>query len=221
MKSKKNKFWSFCFSFIPGCAEMYMGFMKMGLSLMVVFWGMVSVAALLGIGALLFPCIIVWFYSFFHARNLSHMPEGDFLNLEDDYFFHISGFGQQEFHIKQSYRRIMAVVMIVLGFSLCMSTLLDVCAYILPNFLYTLLYRIADLSPRLVVGIGIIFLGLRMIKGKEAQLWEEGDHEENADFVWYSIQQPQGKHWTEGTGEFADRTDPAQGQEMTQQSEEV
>ena len=172
MKSKKNKFWRFCLSFIPGCAEMYMGFMKMGLSLMAIFWGNITLAVMLEMGELLFPCVIVWFYSFFHARNLSYMPEEDFLNLEDDYFFHVSGFGQQEFHIKQSYRKIMAVVMVVIGFSLCINTLLDACGYVLPAFLYQLLYPVVHLSPRLVVGLGIIALGLRMIKGKEVELYE-------------------------------------------------
>lgn len=184
MKNKKNRFWTFCFSFLPGCAEMYMGFMKMGLSLMVIFWGMVAVAALLEIGALLFPCVIAWFYSFFHARNLAHLPEGDFLNLEDDYFFHISGFGQQDFHLKQSYRKIMAVVLIVLGIVLCMETLMDVCAYFLPSFMVNVLYRMAALLPKLVAGLGIIVLGLRMIKGKETELWEEETYEEPMKMVW-------------------------------------
>ena len=40
MKSRKKQiFGRFALSFLPGCAEMYMGFMKMGLSLMTVFLG--------------------------------------------------------------------------------------------------------------------------------------------------------------------------------------
>ena len=35
---KKNKFFTFLCSFLPGAAEMYMGFMKMGISLLVVFF---------------------------------------------------------------------------------------------------------------------------------------------------------------------------------------
>ena len=36
-QQKKNKFFTFMFSFIPGAAEMYMGFMKQGISLMTLF----------------------------------------------------------------------------------------------------------------------------------------------------------------------------------------
>ena len=36
-QQKKGKFFTFIFSFIPGAAEMYMGFMKQGVSLMADF----------------------------------------------------------------------------------------------------------------------------------------------------------------------------------------
>ena len=37
-QKKKNKFFTFIFSLLPGAAEMYMGFMKNGLSMMVMFF---------------------------------------------------------------------------------------------------------------------------------------------------------------------------------------
>lgn len=37
MRKKKNAFMTFVFSFIPGCAEMYWGFMKNGVSLLALF----------------------------------------------------------------------------------------------------------------------------------------------------------------------------------------
>ena len=39
MTKKKSGFWTFIFSLLPGAAEMYMGFMKMGVSLMGLFFG--------------------------------------------------------------------------------------------------------------------------------------------------------------------------------------
>ena len=39
---KKSRFLSFCFSFLPGAAEMYMGFMKTGMSLMLVFFLLIA-----------------------------------------------------------------------------------------------------------------------------------------------------------------------------------
>ena len=170
MKSKKSRFWSFCLSFLPGCAEMYMGFMKMGLSLMAAFWGIIGTAVFLNIGALLFLAVIVWFYSFFHARNLVHMPEGDFLNLEDAYLYHLSG--MRDAYHRQEYRRIMAVILILFGGILCLRSLKGMVQAILPSFLWEFFWMFDNYMPQLIVGLGIIILGIRIIKGKERELLE-------------------------------------------------
>ena len=39
MQKQKRGFWLFIFSLIPGAGEMYMGFKKQGLSIMLMFWG--------------------------------------------------------------------------------------------------------------------------------------------------------------------------------------
>ena len=44
MTKKKSGFWTFMFSWLPGAGEMYMGFMRMGLSLMGLFWGIIALS---------------------------------------------------------------------------------------------------------------------------------------------------------------------------------
>ena len=66
---KRNGFFVFCFSFIPGAVEMYMGFMKNGVSLMVTFMVfcvglMLDFSLLSGLAAGL--AVVTWFYAFFH-----------------------------------------------------------------------------------------------------------------------------------------------------------
>ena len=39
MQKQKRGFWLFIFSLIPGAGEMYMGFKKQGISIMLLFWG--------------------------------------------------------------------------------------------------------------------------------------------------------------------------------------
>ena len=89
MKNKKSGFWNFILSWIPGCSEMYMGFMKMGLSLMAVFWGIILASIVLNLGPLMFLAMIAWFYSFFHARNMYHMDDELFRVTEDRYLFDV------------------------------------------------------------------------------------------------------------------------------------
>ena len=82
-QQKKNKFLTFIFSFIPGAAEMYMGFMKQGLSLMALC-AVSIVGNVYGMEFFFIPALIlVWFYSFFHARNVASLSEEEFGNLSD------------------------------------------------------------------------------------------------------------------------------------------
>lgn len=60
MQRKKSRFWSFIWSFIPGAGDMYLGFMKMGVSLMLAFMVLVAIAGLTNIGALAVFPIAMW-----------------------------------------------------------------------------------------------------------------------------------------------------------------
>ena len=62
---KKNSFFTFCFAFIPGAGEMYLGMMKKGLAVMSVFWGVCAIAWFFQFEFLLWLLPIIWFYSFF------------------------------------------------------------------------------------------------------------------------------------------------------------
>ena len=94
MTKKKSGFWTFVFSLLPGAAEMYMGFMKMGISLMGLFFGLAMLSGFFGQSIFLLADVVVWFYAFFHAHNLRAMDDEEFYALEDDYLFHLDGPGR-------------------------------------------------------------------------------------------------------------------------------
>ena len=73
---------------MPGAGEMYLGFMKMGVSLMGLFFGIIVFCALLNLPSLLTVGVVVWFYSFFHVHNLVGLTDEEFRNVEDDFLFH-------------------------------------------------------------------------------------------------------------------------------------
>ena len=64
-RKRKSGFLTFCFSFLPGAGEMYLGFMKMGVSLMSLFLGIIIASILLNLGIIMFAEVVIWFYSFF------------------------------------------------------------------------------------------------------------------------------------------------------------
>ncbi len=46
MQRKKSRFWLFMWSLIPGAGDMYLGFMKMGISLMLGFMALIVVTGI-------------------------------------------------------------------------------------------------------------------------------------------------------------------------------
>ena len=73
MKKQKNKFLLFVFSLCPGAGHMYMGLMKMGLSFMLGFMGLIAVVGITEIAVLsVFP-VTLYIYAFFHANNIGGM----------------------------------------------------------------------------------------------------------------------------------------------------
>ena len=89
MTNKKNKLFTFFFSLIPGAGEMYLGFYKMGASVMILFFGDVALASSL-FPPLLYLLPVMWFFSFFHTHNLNNMADEEFYALEDGYLFDMS-----------------------------------------------------------------------------------------------------------------------------------
>ena len=90
MTKKRNGFLLFCCSLFPGAGEMYMGFMKMGVSLMSIFMLMVAIADMLQLSIGVLISVVIWFYSFFHVHNLASLSDEEFARVQDDYLLHRS-----------------------------------------------------------------------------------------------------------------------------------
>lgn len=170
MTRKKNGFWRFIFSFLPGAGEMYMGFMKMGVSLMGLFFLILAASNYLRLDFLGFFAVIIWFYSFFHVHNLAGMPVEEFYAVEDEYLFHISNLTANGAKIMKTKNRICALVLIIAGVYLTFRGIMSMFAGYLPEYVWEILYDIIYDLPQLLVGIGIIALGIFMIRGKKQEL---------------------------------------------------
>lgn len=192
IKRKKNGFWTFVFSFIPGCAEMYMGFMKMGLSLLAAFFGMCALSQWVGSAILSFAAVVIWFYSFFHARNLAALDNVQLEQLEDDYLFHIP----TDLNTKAlggTYRKWLAVLLIFFGTVILYKNIIyfvsDVLGDAFPYEVYrALIYVVGDRVPQMVVAVVIIAIGVKLILGKKKQL----DAEEETMNEW----KPENREYT-------------------------
>lgn len=175
MTRQKSKFWTFMFSLIPGAGEMYMGFMKQGASIMLLFWGLIALSASLQLGVFMVLLPIIWFYSFFYVHNLKSMPEEDFYAMEDQFMFNLKGFNEDKISFIRKYRTILAAILIVMGASLLWNTAYQCLSWILPGYLLNVVYSIGNTIPRLFIAVLIIGLGIWLIRGKRKELSTDED----------------------------------------------
>ena len=171
IKKKKSGVWTFLFSLVPGAAEMYMGFMNMGVSLLAVFMITIALTALLEIGALAFIPVIVWFYGFFHARNMAGMSEEQLQQVEDKYLFVNGDIDAME--IGKKYRKLIAVILILVGVMGLWNSLYHTAINYVPAAYQEYVWAIGDIVPKVVIAIIIIFIGIKMIAGKKEELEDD------------------------------------------------
>lgn len=183
MKKKRSGLFRFILSFLPGAGEMYMGFMKMGVSLMAAFFGIFAVSTFLNFGPLLFVNIIVWFYSFFHVHNLAGMPDGEFEALEDDYLIHPDRILEKAKTSPEKTKKLISAGLIILGIVLIYQGLCSIFYTYLPDWIYRIFNQLTYHVPKVLIGAAIIYLGVKMIMGKKEEmeaLESEEDRNEGA-----------------------------------------
>lgn len=177
---KKNKIFTLIFSLMPGAAEMYMGFMKMGLSLMAVFALSIMLPAMINANdVFLLLAAIIWFYGFFHARNVAACEEESFETLEDKFIWEEFTDGKPIKIPGGTARKGIAVVLIVLGCTFLWSNLTDLVfgLGVIPDYAWDEVYTLFHNVPQLVIAVLIILLGIRMITGKKQEIEEEEEHD--------------------------------------------
>lgn len=174
---KRNGFFVFCFSFIPGAVEMYMGFMKNGVSLMTMFVIMfvgviidVPVISLLGAGA----SVIIWFYAFFHAWNMYRLNGDVLMGMEDRYIWTEFGLPGKVKIQDEKFRRVLAIAFILGGASVLWENVMDCVREFVIRFVSSEIWysfdHILRNVPQTIISIIFIYVGIRLIKGKKKEL---------------------------------------------------
>ena len=177
MKQRRTGLFLFVCSCIPGCGQMYQGYMKRGLSMMLLFWGWLAVIALLGLDVLIFLLVPIWLYAYFDSYNLrTHMEQG---GPEDDAF--LFGFldGDSEKFTLLLRKRHSLFGWLLVGAGLYMlndclvQRVLDVLQYYF-EVEYWFYHIFSHDIPRLVLTFAIIALGVWFIRGpQKAAPYEE------------------------------------------------
>ena len=157
----------FLTSCVPGCGEMYQGYMKRGMSILTIFCGIFALAVLLEIGALAVLMLPVWLFSFFDSYNLRAQTEAD-ATPADAYLFCLSDMDSRRMNdLLRKRHSLVGWGLVLLGVYVLFETVAGrlvnlICEYLGEWWLYEIVMR--DL-PRLAVTVGIIALGVWFIRG--------------------------------------------------------
>ncbi len=175
VQKKKNKTLTFIFSLLPGAAEMYMGLMKNGLSLMLLFFASFMLPTMLRAGDIFIALVfVVWFYGFFHARNIAGSNEEEFAAIKDMYIWEEFG-GQNAIKLdSKRANKILAAILIIIGVSALWNNVFDIVCRYIPENIWDEIYPIISAVPGVVVAILIIVAGIMLIKGKKESI-EDSD----------------------------------------------
>ncbi len=176
---KKNRFLTFCFSLLPGAAEMYMGFMKTGVSMMILFFAIMALSVMINQGVLGMIGLVVWFYGFFHANHLASLSDEEFREVKDEYLFGMDNLPGVR-TIVAKYQKLAACLLIFVGICFLWSSMTDMLYDVLPDaydFIPRMMWRIGNYIPSFVIGAVIIFAGIKMIVGKKVTLADDNKQE--------------------------------------------
>lgn len=164
---RKHGLLLFAASCIPGCGEMYQGYMKRGVSILTAFCGLFALGMTLDLGALVVLMLPLWLFSFFDSYDLRSRIDGE-IAPPDGYLFGLGDLDAQRLDALLSRRHsLLGWGLVLLGCWLLYTTAADGITDLLSQFFdvwwlrHILLYTV----PRLALTVGIIALGVWFIRG--------------------------------------------------------
>lgn len=165
---KKNGILTLLFAFIPGAGQMYQGYMKRGLSL-------VLMAAAIGMAAMLIPpvvftLLVVFMYSFFDTFNLRAQIGLDAAPA-DDYLVHFDTRDRRLEQLMAERHKLLGWLLIAFGGmvayqNIIMNTLGDLLwRWGKESPIFRALYLVMDQLPEVLVCVVLIVCGIWLVKG--------------------------------------------------------
>ena len=169
---KKNGILTLLFAFIPGAGQMYQGYMKRGLSL-VLMAAAISMAAML-IPPVAFALLVVFMYSFFDTFNLRAQIGLDAAPA-DDYLVHFDMRDRRLEQLMAERHKLLGWLLIACGGmmayqNIIMNTLGDLLwRWGKESPIFRALYLVMDQLPEVLVCVVLIVCGIWLVKGPRTE----------------------------------------------------
>lgn len=167
---RKSGFWTVCFAFIPGAGQMYQGYMRRGLSMGLLVVVPFMLAAFMSMDVLIFPCLVLYMYSFFDTLNLrSQLTMG--VAPPDDYLYHLNGAGGDLDRLLEKRHHLIGWALVLLGVFAIYNNFVSPWLWNLArlfgyeSIFYNVLTSLINGVPNLLVAVALIVVGLWLVKG--------------------------------------------------------
>lgn len=183
MIKKRSKFWTIAFSMLPGAGHMFNGFMKLGVSLMTLFFAIAFLSATLRLGPIMLLAPVIWFYAFFDCLNKRFLDDEDFYAQKDYYLFDLTQNEQLNLGIIKKRKPILGFALIGYGLYIFWESILRnlLNTFNIPEPIRQAIYNLSDMVPQVAVSLLIIWAGIALIKGKKSELNNEMKCEKEAE----------------------------------------
>ena len=166
----KNGFLLFIASCLSGCGQMYQGYMKRGVSLLLSFFLVIFVSTYFYLGTLALFLPVIWLYAFFDSYALrSQLSAGT--APEDTFLFGLSDMDSKRLgallHKRHS---LIGWVLVAVGVYMLYDMLMGQLSGLFFGWFGEWLYSLLRYSlPRVVITVLVILLGLWFIRGPKAK----------------------------------------------------
>ena len=197
----KNGFLTFCCAFIPGAGQMYQGYMKRGLSLILTACLIGMVSSLLN--PVLLLLVVVWMYSFFETFNLRAQIIAD-TAPEDDYLVHFDPRDKRLARALLDSHKLVGWLLIAFGAlvgyqNILMNTLGDLLwRWGKTSPVFRAFYLVMDQLPEVVVCVALIICGAWLVRGPKGRKQKPQNDAEDEDFTEYTAQDAQAEPEAKG-----------------------
>ena len=179
----KNGFLTFCCAFVPGAGQMYQGYMKRGLSLILTACCIGMVNSLLN--PVLLLLVVVWMYSFFDTFNLRAQILAD-TAPEDDYLIHFDPRDRRLARALLDSHKLVGWALIAFGAliayeNIIMNLLNDVLwRWGRDSVVFRAFYLVMDRLPDVVLCVALILCGAWLVRGPQKAGKKQAEAQEDA-----------------------------------------
>lgn len=173
---KKNLFLTFCCACVPGCGQMYLGYMKRGLSLAFYFWGIIALMVLTYMPFLAFLLPIIFAFAFFDTFNIRNLSPEQIVLFHDDFLPNTPG--MRAFWANKNSKSIAGKLLgwafLIVGCFMIFYNIIEPYLWYIGQT-YPIIHSIIRSIPTLFVAGGLILLGIYILRRKKTPTSSDND----------------------------------------------